>query len=629
MNSYDDDNEDPFIQLGKFDPGEWPNIPRPLLLLMICMQECISISHKNTKGMVDKCLKAADENKRKIQEIDMQFPNLKNLIVSAETTLSSRINEVNSKLSEEISSFKSNLYKDLDFKHKSTDTKLNSLQDQVFALKKIVNTLPFIQEIENSIKDSCNNLRISLKKEVIDYIIKPEIASLNAKISLVNENNETYICKLQEVQEVHTAKIQVLTDQFNEKFVSFERILAQSEKDFKESCCFNEVLIQKVGKEIKIVEKLMDDKAANSSKFISLLEGKVKVNEQQIKNFIFDIQGLKGKVENLNQENLKVLDALRSVEEEQVKVEERLNKFKDNEAEKGHEGGFKDNEGEKGHEGGVKDDEVGVKLEAKDGGELIIMKKDSEEVKRFELDFEVLEDKKDEWDEKKIKSEENEKSESEENELVIGEKSVDRSNAKEQITSFEFSNKLEEINEITLQVKGIEDKILETREILFNYQASQKKEKQESDFLLKEIHEKLQWFPMNLQQLKNKSPSEARLYTLEARLRMEENTRFEQFNHLISAISHLKLEFSSQDQANAYFPNIAPGRQTAQVSVRRSSRDNITAFQKKSQEPDQKPKTDPKFDNIKLNSRRLSSDTDRTPRGGYFHRIPVSTFLSN
>lgn len=602
MNSYDGEEDDPFIQLEKFEPGEWPNIPRPLLLLAICMQECISISHKTTKSMVDKSLKASEDNKKRLQDLDQQFPILKSQMAASESSLSLRINEVNSKLTEDLNSFKSSLNKDLDFKQKSTDSKLNSLQEQLFALKKVVNTLPFIQEIENSIQNACSNLRISLKKEVTDYIVKPEVASLNSKILTVNENSEKYISKLQEVQEVHTSDIKVLTDQFSEKFVSFERILAQTEKDFKESSNYSEVLLQKLGKDLKSIESNSIDKIGSHNNMIVSLEGKLKVAEQQMKGVGLEIQGLKNRFELMNQENFKIFQALKEVEEAQIEMEKKLKERK-----------FEDKVGAEGLERLEGDDEVGhgdkeielvVNVE-KDENEDSVEDKLSENVEKVignDLNLELLPD----ADESQLKF----------------------FPVQNNFNNFEFSEGLEEINRLKEKVKEIEIKIKETQENFASFQTSQK-EKLDSDLVLKEIHEKLQWFPMSINQVKNKPPSEARLYTLEARLRMEENTRFEQFNHLLTTLNHVKLELCSQDPANNAFPNAPVGRRTAQVGGRRSSRDNLVSVTRKTQESELKPRFDTKIDTFKANGRRLSSDTERTPRTGYFHRIPVSTFLNN
>ena len=52
----------------------------------------------------------------------------------------------------------------------------------------------------------------------------------------------------------------------------------------------------------------------------------------------------------------------------------------------------------------------------------------------------------------------------------------------------------------------------------------------------KELQDKLAWLPMNLSQLSSMAPAEARLFTVEARLRSEENSRIQSYNHMIKLL---------------------------------------------------------------------------------------------
>ena len=95
-----------------------------------------------------------------------------------------------------------------------------------------------------------------------------------------------------------------------------------------------------------------------------------------------------------------------------------------------------------------------------------------------------------------------------------------------------YSDSTTESSKLKNKLKTIEEnlKFLELR--ILPAQTSLKLEKLELDQVLAEIREKLSWLPMNLNQIKGKPPNEARLFTIEARLRMEENSRVEQFNSL-------------------------------------------------------------------------------------------------
>lgn len=65
------------------------------------------------------------------------------------------------------------------------------------------------------------------------------------------------------------------------------------------------------------------------------------------------------------------------------------------------------------------------------------------------------------------------------------------------------------------------------------------KNKDNSNSAIQELKDKLNWLPISLSQLEGMNPSEARIFTIEARLRSEENSRIQAFNHLLYLIDSL------------------------------------------------------------------------------------------
>ena len=65
------------------------------------------------------------------------------------------------------------------------------------------------------------------------------------------------------------------------------------------------------------------------------------------------------------------------------------------------------------------------------------------------------------------------------------------------------------------------------------------KTKDISNNAIQELKDKLSWLPISLSQLEGMTPGEARLFTIEARLRSEENSRIQAFNHLLYMIDNL------------------------------------------------------------------------------------------
>ena len=84
--------------------------------------------------------------------------------------------------------------------------------------------------------------------------------------------------------------------------------------------------------------------------------------------------------------------------------------------------------------------------------------------------------------------------------------------------------------------------------------------KQENEESFKIVNEKLSWFPVNVSSMSGMTPNEARLFTIEARLRSEENSRIKSFNFLGKMIEGLKFskEISSFQEKNFKDKRITP-----------------------------------------------------------------------
>ncbi|CAG9330172.1 unnamed protein product [Blepharisma stoltei] len=104
-----------------------------------------------------------------------------------------------------------------------------------------------------------------------------------------------------------------------------------------------------------------------------------------------------------------------------------------------------------------------------------------------------------------------------------------------------FSLKQEILNVINSQEEKFNTKLQDTaKQIEKNFNKS--KEIIHSNII--ELSEKLSWLPINLRHLDGMSGTEARLFTLEARLRSEENSRMRSHNTLLKLIESLTSEFS-------------------------------------------------------------------------------------
>lgn len=106
----------------------------------------------------------------------------------------------------------------------------------------------------------------------------------------------------------------------------------------------------------------------------------------------------------------------------------------------------------------------------------------------------------------------------------------------------DFKTELSDLKATLLKsAKDAEEKLIrEVEKNMKDVNDTMRKIKHENDESFKEINEKLNWFPVNINQMPGMTASEARLFTLEARLRSEENSRIKSFNFLGKIIERLQ-----------------------------------------------------------------------------------------
>ncbi|CAG9325182.1 unnamed protein product [Blepharisma stoltei] len=94
-----------------------------------------------------------------------------------------------------------------------------------------------------------------------------------------------------------------------------------------------------------------------------------------------------------------------------------------------------------------------------------------------------------------------------------------------------------------------------------------KSEASNTGVYIKELRDKLAWLPMNLSQLEGMSATEARLFTLEARLRSEENSKLQIYNAL-SRLIESKFVSQKSSRPESLTPQIPLGRYSASPYIR-------------------------------------------------------------
>ena len=499
-----DENVDPLPFIQNINPSDWPNIPKLLQTTLICMKKCLITNSIKINEISQKIVQNSAYQDKKYEEIEDASNFLKNMILETDEMAKSRISEFTENLYQEIAAFKRLLTSDSEFKIKSIDTKLNSMQEQFFVLKKTVSSLPFMQEIEKSVKDSAIELKKTLRKDVIDNIVMPEVAEINTKIRDVSENTNIYISKFQELFEVFRNNIHILDTKSNENYNAFEKMVNALENDKQSEFKNIENSIGKLNKQIGLIDLQLKEKNTDFTSFT--------------KKFEKMVQDLNERVCEMNDQLFKKIEEIKSANAAKENFLDKEKKPKKiNEKPKIKKSKSKLNKKEeiliKKPEELKTDSKVETKNESKQESK-IESKIDSKIENKIEIKFDPIE---------KI---------SYQHLSIIDKQGLSSLKVPNDDNLSKYSDSTTESSKLKNKLKTIEEnlKFLELR--ILPAQTSLKLEKLELDQVLAEIREKLSWLPMNLNQIKGKPPNEARLFTIEARLRMEENSRVEQFNSL-------------------------------------------------------------------------------------------------
>ena len=602
---------DPFQYIQNINPSEWPNIPKPLLFAVASIKQCLMTNSSKISEINKKMITNDNVLKKKFESIDERSEFMNTMVITIDETLKSSIKENTENLYSEMFNFKQMLTKDIDFKQKSNDTKLNTVQDQLFSIKKTLTAMPFMKEVEKLIADSCEALRKGLRYDVIENIVNPEVNDITKKIASVIENQEKYIAKFQELFEVFRNNIQVLEKQTAEKFINFERLFRISDMNKDNELDAINKAITKIETALKENEWQAIEKNKITLNNIANVEKNCKEIEAKNLKAINELKALKENFTNyVNQVNQKI----------QEDEENRLNELKmKKELDKKRNKSRKQTE-VKSYEK-LQDRARKASVGREDTKELNI----EEEVEKQIPEVQAKEKEKETEKVKEMQAEVEIQKSPNRLEIIIETPQIINSNTKGISSRSNISQEHIYLEEsYTVEMNALAEKFKVFQDSMIPIYNSLKSDKVELDLLIKELKEKLSWLPMNLNHIKDKSPNEARIYTLETRLRMEENSRVEQFNKLLSLIFQSKSDVQATGllAANQNFPQVS-GRLTARYPERRPSIEpsiNIDQ-QKRSADTEKRIPIDNNYikqDKIKGSIRKFSIDVDRINKANHY-----------
>jgi hypothetical protein len=556
-----------FDVLAKINPIDWINIPDPLRNGLFCLKDCIFKLKEiisNTNLLI---FKQADDVQKRFEESGETSNFLKNMIEASDHNARTKIIDVSENITTDILLFKKNLAQDLDFKQKSTDKKLSIIEESMFTTKKIVQCLMTPNEVEEKITRSIKEAKQTIKSEINDFMIIPEIRQINVRLGFLGESLDKSQTSLEDVIEKFKLSVRKNEEIVDEKVRNIESLLNN--------------LNEQRNKDTKSYENFFKNLKADIAGLDSQTNKKVGIINLSLEKIQKHSGDFDKKIHEFKDNILKIDKDLQEYKQNQTEIsqkrkEKRKNKKK--KAKKSRKSSVNDLSQKKEEQITSQPSRRSSRLElliphqspdpqfpsptpeSRLPSTLSKPTKNSRQNSQSSLSSPIPPDPKNSSPQNSI-----------ENEKIPVKKQVF-------CKSPEF--KPEPMPVVpSIDPEQINEKIEKlVQDHISKMEKSINQSKSDFEAGIRDIRDKLSWFPMNINEMKGKNLNEARIFTIEARMRMEENSRVEQYNQIISLINQLKAEISVSTPVSN-LPYLNQGRLSVRHE-RRLSSDGFSEFVK-------------------------------------------------
>jgi hypothetical protein len=486
-----------FEELSAVDPMDWVNIPKPIQQVIVSIKKCLSSNNKQLNEISDKLYQITTRFKKRLDGVEEKVEIFEVTLKESLESNEKNLKEFKDNLNDEITNFKDKLNKDINFKVKSLEGKTAYTDDQVVNLKKYVNSLPGIEEVEKTIKNRGLELKEIVKEEVNNFYIEPLNMTLKYEIDENKTKTDENIKKIKENADF----LELLKNETSSKTKEFEEKTEENNRKMKNSI---ERMKDYINIQVKQTENSSNDQFEKYTKTIEALNTSLHELNLKYQSQIFAIQ------KDLDQTKAKNLDFIKNFDDFKKQIEEEKLEDRITEESRG---------------------EAPLTFqESLPSIPLIHPKPTIEEPPSIPQDPQPTPTP----TPKPVPISK-----------LIPELEIRPNPRKKSVFSkkgpedpFKQISNLQKYVDCKFQL--IEDKLnKELQETIFPLEKRMKEVifRNESDF--SDIREKLAWLPMSFSQIKDKSPTEARIFTLEARLRAEENNRNESVNRIMKMIDSI------------------------------------------------------------------------------------------
>ncbi|CAG9315719.1 unnamed protein product [Blepharisma stoltei] len=500
--------------LQSFDPQDWPNIPRPIIITFALIRKAL-LNHENGISKLKQSIHHVDvKGETHYNELVKTISNTNDMIVSSEEICKDFTEQKYEKVKKKFEKLQGKIQKENEYRAKSLEDYKWSLNEQLGNINKRIDALPTFAILDELIEEMKAKLKEKLITEVRDTLLNPEIYMMSQRLRLVNSDLENDI-------ELANKKIITETKILEEKIEKINFILNGNNTEIEKKIESNGNALKNEIKKIKDFDEhlksLVYSQDQQISKLCTALGEKIKKIKASIKEWQNKLEEVKNSIPQVQIMPSPIpLSSIQNIPGVEISsysptVSWQQNTFnqKENQEQMAQETKpFQEFQPAQQYQ----DEAFSPKSLSFKPSQDSILDFQIPVHPTFNIPIEEITE--------KLKDEIREEISELKIEIYEHIKAHDDKLAKD----------------ITDTVKPIENRINNTKGVLENY--------------VKELRDKLAWLPISLNQLEGMNPTEARIFTLEARLRSEENSRIQGFNQILKVLDHSKAQLPPSSRAS-------------------------------------------------------------------------------
>lgn len=173
-------------ELQSFEPQEWPNIPRPIIISFAIIRKAL-LNNENSLSKLKQQIHHVDvKDETHFNELMKAFSMTHEMIVSSESNSKEFTSQKEAGLLNIIAKLEKRLKKEEEIKLKEKDESDVKFNAKLEEIHKRIDELPTYGILDNLIEEMKEKLKDKLKQEVKDTLLNPEIYMMSQRLRLVN-----------------------------------------------------------------------------------------------------------------------------------------------------------------------------------------------------------------------------------------------------------------------------------------------------------------------------------------------------------------------------------------------------------------------------------------------------------